>query len=369
MTDAQQPMDIDEAPVLFSELSCADGRRIGIAALNRPKAINALNLVMCEALLTQLRRWQSNTNIIAVALVGTGEKGFCAGGDVAQVVREIRSNSPERFEYADSFFTVEYELDYLIHTYAKPLLTWAHGVTMGGGVGLTVGGSHRIVSESLKMAMPEIHIGLFPDVGGGYFLNKTPGGTGLLMAMTGHLINETDAIFAGLADYFIPVSHQATFLESLTSISWGDTVSDHRNQLTLHCRQYREAFVAQLPSSVLHECFFEILEATHRAKVNGVVKGIRTLATKDPRFVNAAANLEKGSPTAAAVVFEYMKRAKSMNLGEVLRLDLQLAKAFSRQHDFPEGVRALLIDKDKKPHWKPATLDEVTSSLIESHFR
>jgi enoyl-CoA hydratase/carnithine racemase len=369
MTDTHSQASTVEAPVLFSQLPCADGRCIGVAALNRPKAINALNLLMCEALLAQLRRWQSNTNIVAVALVGTGEKGFCAGGDVAQVVREIKANTPERYEYGDSFFTVEYELDYLIHTYSKPLLTWAHGVTMGGGVGLTVGGSHRIVSESLKMAMPEIHIGLFPDVGGGYFLNKTPGGTGLLMAMTGHIINEADAIFAGLADYFIPVSHQTKFLQSLTAVAWGQTVSDHRNQLTLHCREYRQAFVEQLPVSTLHECFFDILEATHRAKPNGVVKGINSLAQKDARFASAAANLNKGSPTAAAVVFEYMARTKAMSVCEVLDLDLILAKSFSRHHDFPEGVRALLIDKDKTPQWQPETLAQVSSELIESHFR
>ncbi len=362
-----------EAEVLFTELPCGDHKTIGVASLNRPRSLNALNLNMCQLLLDQLQRWQSNTQVIAVVLKGEGDKGFCAGGDVAQVVRNVRSAQPNCYEYGDQFFTVEYALDYLIHTYSKPLVTWAHGITMGGGVGLSVGGSHRIVCEGAKVAMPEIHIGLFPDVGGGWFLNRTPGGTGLLMALTGIVVNQADALFAGLADYYIPHTEQGRFLESLTQVQWGASTQDHRNQMTLHCREFRAPFMnnpeCQTSHSILHQQYSAIAEATGRAKVNGVIKGLDGLARHDERFAIAAANLRNGSPTAAAVVFEYMQRTRRMSLREVLDLDLILAKAFSRGHDFPEGVRALLIDKTKDAKWEPKQLSEVDLQLIERHFR
>jgi enoyl-CoA hydratase/carnithine racemase len=365
-------MNVVENEVIFSEISCAGNKKLGVASLNRPRSLNALNLSMCQLLLEQLRRWQSNTDIVAVVLKGEGEKGFCAGGDVAEVVRHVRTAQPNCFEYGDSFFAVEYELDYLIHTYAKPLVTWAHGITMGGGVGLSVGGSHRIVCDRVKVAMPEIHIGLFPDVGGGWFLNRTPGGTGLLMALTGLMINEADTLFAGLADYYIPHAEQARFLQSLTQVQWGVTVQEHRNQMTLHCREFRAPFMAhdnvQPTASILYQQFAVIAEAVGRAKVNGVIKGLDALAKQDERFAAAAANLRNGSPTAASVVFEYMQRTRFMSLREVLNLDLVLAKAFSRRHDFPEGVRALLIDKTKDAKWLPAQLADVNAALVSQHF-
>ncbi len=360
----------ENSEVLFQKVPCSDnsGRLIAVASLNRPKQLNALNLNMCQTLLAKMLEWQKDPTVLAVVLQGEGEKGLCAGGDVAQVVKQIRAGGPTRFDYGDQFFAVEYQLDYLLHTFGKPLVTWAHGITMGGGVGLSVAGSHRVVTNQLKMAMPEIHIGLFPDVGGGWFLNRTPGYTGLLMGMTGHTINEADAIFAGLADYFMPHAQQSSFVQALTQIKWGASTLDHFNQMTWACRELCEPFHATLGASVLAEQFHAIREAFNRAKPNGVLKGLNTLAAKDERFAAAANNLNKGSPTAAAVVFEYLNRTKKMSLREVLALDLTMAKQFSRGHDFPEGVRALLIDKDKQPQWQPSDAKAVTADFVASHF-
>jgi enoyl-CoA hydratase/carnithine racemase len=363
-------MTESNSEVLFNEqrINDSSGRVIGVASLNRSAQLNALNLNMCQLLLTQMRQWQSDPNVIAVVLQGEGDKGFCAGGDVASVVKPILSGKSQAFEYGDQFFTVEYELDYLLHTFGKPLVTWAHGVTMGGGVGLSVAGSHRFVTQNLKMAMPEIHIGLFPDVGGGWFLNRTPGYSGLLMAMTGHVINEGDAIFAGLADYYMPHAQRSDFIAALSQIQWGNQVHDHMNQMTFACRQWCAPFLGQLAPSLLAEQFHAIREAFNRAKVHGVRKGLEVLAASDSRFASAAKNLNAGSATAAAVVFEYMRRTKHLSLREVLNLDLTLAKQFSRRLDFPEGVRALLIDKDKTPIWQPASPDDVSAELIGGHF-
>ena len=357
-----------EPEVLFTELECANNFRIGVASLNRPKQLNALNLGMCEALLTQLRIWESCTDVVAVVIKGEGDKGFCAGGDVAQVVKHIRAGGPERYVYGDGFFTVEYALDLLIHTYPKPIVSWAHGVTMGGGVGLSVGASHRFVADKSRIAMPEIHIGLFPDVGGGWFLNRMPGASGLLMALTGMMINEADAIFGGLADYFAPHTQQTRFIESLSAINWGATSQDHSHQMTHHCREFSKPFADSLPRSILRDSFEAFREAVGRAKVVGVIKGLNELAAKTPAFETAAANLQNGSPTAAAVVFEYMHRTRRMSLEQVLQLDLVLAKQFARRHDFPEGVRALLIDKDKRADWQPKLHGDVTAQMIADHF-
>jgi enoyl-CoA hydratase/carnithine racemase len=360
--------------VTFEKLPCQgnQARFIGVVTLNRPKQLNALNLPMCEAMLAQFTQWQGDDQIMAVIVKGAGEKGLCAGGDVAQVVREIRAADANRFEprfdYADRFFTVEYQLDELMHFFGKPLVTWAHGITMGGGIGLSVAGSHRVVTNNAKMAMPEIHIGLFPDVGGGWFLNRMPGYSGMLMALTGHVINEADAIFTGLADFYIPHDQQAAFIDVLRSTDWGKHRQDHQNQMTLACREFCAPFKSQLPSSLLAEQFHAIFEAMNRAKVQGVKKGLTSLAASDSRFAPACANLNQGSPTAAAVVFEYMQRTKKMSLQQVLALDLLLAKQFARGHDFPEGVRALLIDKDKNPLWQPAKAEEVTPDLVARHF-
>ena len=237
----------------------ASGRRkIGIAWLNRPHLLNALDLDMCELLVAQLGAWAVDDSVVAVVLAGDGCKGFCAGGDVSRVVREINGGGAHRFAYGDRFFSVEYQLNYLMHTFAKPLVTWAHGATMGGGLGLSVAGSHRIVATGSKLAMPEIHIGLFPDVGGGWFLNRVPGEAGLLIALTGVVMNERDAVYARLADYVLDHALQPAFLDAFAAIDWGDTVVDHRVQSTHFCRRFEAAHASSAAASALQERYAQI---------------------------------------------------------------------------------------------------------------
>src|SRR5690554_2872403 len=239
-----------EAPMRYELREARNGRYIGFAILDRPRQLNALTLEMCESMLTQLRAWASDESVAAVVLAGEGDKGFCAGGDVAEVVRHVRSGKPDRFVYGDAFFTVEYELDYLLHTYPKPLVSYSHGINMGGGVGLSVGASHRVVADSSRIAMPEIHIGLFPDVGGGWFLNRTPGGTGALMALTGLTINESDAIFAGLADFFVPLAAREKLFDGLADIDWQGGAADFAAVTRLLLAQHQR-HQAGLPASSL----------------------------------------------------------------------------------------------------------------------
>ncbi len=364
---AAQPEEV--APVRFETRPAGGGRSIGIAWLNRPRQLNALDMQMCELLLEQLAQWAGDPSMAAVFLGGDGPKGFCAGGDVSRAVREIAAGGPGRFDYGDRFFTIEYRLDYLLHTFPKPLVTWAHGVTMGGGLGLTVAGSHRLVAPGTRIAMPEIHIGLFPDVAGGWFLNRVPGEAGVLMALTGVMLDEQDAVYARLADYVVDHSRQADFLDALAAIEWGETVVDHRAQATHFCRGFEAS--ARPPGaarSALRERYEPIRSICTRAKLHGIMKGLQEAAAVDDWFAKPLANLREGSPTAAAVTLEYLRRCRLLGLGQVLELDLVVAKQCLRHADFPEGVRALLIDKDKAPRWSPATPQEVSAALVGEFF-
>ena len=210
------------APVLFEELTAANGRRIGIATLASEKTLHAISLEMVSLLTPQLQRWQADPGVAMVLLQAQGEKAFCAGGDLQQLYRSMCEHhaSPEREDiranrYAAEFFEQEYRLDYLIHSFAKPILCWGHGIVMGGGIGLMAGCSHRVVTERSRLAMPEITIGLYPDVGGSWFLARMPGKTGVFLALTGANLNANDALFAGLADYRVAQSAKQSVIDAL----------------------------------------------------------------------------------------------------------------------------------------------------------
>lgn len=357
-----------EPAVLFEEVEVGSGLRIGYARLNRPAQLNALNLDMCELMLTQFRLWQSNLAIVAVVLTANGSKGFSAGGDVAGVVREIRAGGDQCYEYGDTFFEVEYTLDRLIHRFQKPFLTHAYGVCMGGGVGLTVGGSHRIVSDRCRIAMPEIHIGLFPDVGGGWFLNRVPGRIGRVLALTGMMINEADALFAGFADGFVPAEENQVFYDRLHSLSWTRDNQANHALLTGHVQAANHRYQIGLPTAGLRQYYDALRFIAGQPSVPALLAALRSAADDDPFFEAAAKGLGNGSPTTALVADEYLNRSLYCSLDEVLAMDLALAKQFLRRHDFAEGVRALLIDKDRNPTWEPTTFEQVDPLVVTAHF-
>jgi enoyl-CoA hydratase/carnithine racemase len=355
-------------PVVFEERETASGHRIGHATLHRQRQLNALNLEMCELLLQRLRRWQSDEGIVAVLLDGAGDKGFCAGGDVAEVIRHVREGSPQRFVYGDAFFEVEYQVDRLIHEFPKPVIAYSHGICMGGGIGLIAGASHRVVSNGSRFAMPEIQIGLFPDVGGGWFLNRVPGGAGLVMALTGMTINEADALFAGLADYYVPMAARDELYAQLLAHGWtGDATSDRESLTRLMLSQHRR-FKAALPISDVHRYIDALHFIAAQPSAAAVRDALLAAAAEDPWFRVPADTLANGSPTAAYVTWEYLRRCRRLSLPEVLTLDLVLARQCQRHADFPEGVRALLIDKDRRPVWSPARFEDVTPALVAEHF-
>ncbi|HSW03904.1 enoyl-CoA hydratase/isomerase family protein [Aquabacterium sp.] len=355
--------------VRFGEIRTASGHVFGHARLNAPASLNALSLAMIDSLAPQLQRWAEDPRVAGVLLDGAGDKAFCAGGDVVALYRAIRAaTSGEVPAAAAAFFEREYRLDFQLHQFPKPVLCWGHGVVMGGGIGLMAGASHRVATPRTRLAMPEIGIGLFPDVGGSWFLRRMPGRTGLFLALTGAPLNAADARFAGLADAVLPHEQQGAVLEAIAQTAWSGERQADGARLS-HLLQAQAGEVAP-PESLLRRHFDLIDEVIGHDALADIAPRLRALATHDdPWLANAGKAFAAGSPTSAALSFALWQRARHLSLAEVFRLEYQVAVGCCLQHDFAEGVRALLVDKDKTPRWSPATLAEITDSHIAEHFR
>ncbi|MBD8697980.1 enoyl-CoA hydratase/isomerase family protein [Stenotrophomonas sp. CFBP 13718] len=361
---------VDEAPVLFEERTAANGTRIGIATLNAPRTLNGFSLPMAHLLLEKLRAWADDDGVAVVVLQGAGEKAFCAGGDLHSLYQsmqayraagqvDIRQNT-----HAAEFFDIEYRVDYLIHAYPKPILCWGHGIVMGGGIGLMSGASHRVVSERSKLAFPEITVGLFPDVGGSWLLQRVPGKGGLFLALTGALLGPGDAIHADLADLHIAESQRAEVFDALLQADWGrDSEGNHGRLDTL-----LQAFASDAPAGPLqaHADLLETLCAGD--ELPAIIERIRALQTDDAWLQNAQKTLAAGAPGSARLAFELQRRTAGADLATVYRLEYVTALHCAAHGDFAEGIRALLVDKDRTPHWNPASLTDASAAWAEDFF-
>lgn len=359
-------------PLILQELPTQSGHKIAVAKLCAPRALNALSLEMIRPLDQKLRAWGNDPEVVAVVLMGEGEKAFCAGGDVRRLRRAILENSEVPNPFVVTYFSEEYCLDFLIHTYKKPLIVWGTGIVMGGGLGLMAGARHKIVTETTKIAMPEITIGLYPDVGGSWFLNRLIGRLGLFLALTAAPLNASDALKLGLGDYFFSSRQRAHVLDILQTLAWTSNI-EHNHHLLSHAlntasmhTQYE--FLAPMPSMVWQH--FDLIQETMRGEdFWAVTEAILALEHHaDAWLREAGRRLREGSPTSAALSWEIFRRAKHLSLAEVFRMELVLSARCAAHVDFVEGVRALLVDKDQSPHWSPATLSAVSFEAIEPFF-
>jgi enoyl-CoA hydratase/carnithine racemase len=359
---------MSDQPALFQTLSTASGHRFGRATLNATASLNALSLEMVDLLDTQLAAWAVDPTIVGVVLDAAGDKAFCAGGDVVGLVQAIRALPPgEVPPEVSSFFEREYRLDHRIHTYPKPLVCWGHGIVMGGGMGLMAGASHRVATLKTRMAMPEISIGLYPDVGGSWMLSRLPGKTGAFLALTGASLNAADALFASLADFLVPHERHGSLLDAIAATSW---LGDHE-QDAAQLSHLLEALGRgiELPESRLRTHFDRINTVVGHDRLQDIAPRLSALAADtDPWLAQAGQTFVKGSPTSAALGLEMQRRAHHLSLADTFRLELQASVGCCAHPDFAEGVRALLIDKDKQPKWTPATLEEVTPEWIAAHL-
>ncbi len=348
---------------------------VGVLTLDAPRSLNSLTLEMLEGLKSNLTRWESDDRISCLFLQGAGEKAFCAGGDVRRlcdaIIKNPKKNSLEKSKdflapYAPciDFFSKEYQVDYSIHRYPKPIIVWGDGIVMGGGIGLFAGATHRVVTEKSRLAMPEIAIGLFPDVGGSWFLNRLPHGWGLYLAMTGTRINGSDALYLGMTDYFLPSKGRSDVIGSLQSTPWTQNPSENHKLV-----QKLLAKFSSKPDESLFSRYNS--NASSLAKTKSVIEYrhlLAEMAKNDNWFTTALKNLDEGSPSSAHIIFEQLRRTQNASLEEVFRSELNLAIQCCRRPDFTEGVRALLVDKDQNPKWSPARLSEISKEWVDGHF-
>jgi enoyl-CoA hydratase len=325
---------------------------LGLITLNRPRALNALNHRMVQAISGTLEQWARDDSVHRVALVGAGERGLCAGGDIVSIYEDAKSGAAGPDSESGRFWREEYVLNATIGSYPKPYIAIMDGIVMGGGVGLSAHGSHRVVTERSAIGMPETGIGFVPDVGGTYLLSRAPGEIGTHVALTTARLSAGDAVAAGLADHYVHTDRIPALLDALRTRDAADVLA---------------AVAESAPDSALM-ADREWIDACYGAdSVEEILDRLR--AHPAPRAQQAATEIETKSPVALKVTLRALRRARGFtDLPQALRQEYRVSTASLRTHDLVEGIRAQVIDKDRDPHWDPATLAEVPGSLVETYF-
>ncbi|RDE19453.1 enoyl-CoA hydratase/isomerase family protein [Motiliproteus coralliicola] len=353
--------------ILFTEHAAANGKKIIQATLNSEKSLNALTLEMIELLAPKLPEWEADEAVAAVILDGAGDKAFCAGGDIRNLYKGMVGDN-DNPDFVETFFTEEYQLDHAIHCFTKPLIVWGGGIVMGGGLGLMAGANYRVVTETSRIAMPEVSIGLYPDVGGSWFLNRMPGRVGLFLGLTASGLNAADCRYVGLGDRFVSTDKRGLLIEQLQAVEWGSDLEDLHHGVNTVLRQLEQDSLEQLPESQVLKHFDTINALMDHYELKDIVAAILALETDDRWLQKAQGAVKAGSPAAMALIFAQLKRSKHLSLKEVFQAELVLSLNCGKAGEFAEGVRALLIDKDGKPDWRFKSLETVDQNWIEGLF-
>jgi enoyl-CoA hydratase len=321
--------------------------------LNRPKALNALTLDMAVAMTGLLREWATDPSVGAVLLDGAGERAFCAGGDIRALYDAAKAGTT----LPAQFWSTEYRLNVLIARYPKPVIAIMDGVVMGGGVGLSAHASHRVVTERSAVAMPEVGIGFFPDVGASFILARSPGDTGTYLALTGERIGAADAIYCRLADINVPAARLPELPAALADCRAADDARKTLGAMSVAPSPGKIAAARQW----IGDCYAA-------NEVETIVA--RLTACTDGAAQTALGAMQKASPTSLKVTLRNIRAAVSFKrLEESFQQDLRIALACIAGHDFIEGIRATIVDKDRNPAWHPAKLRDVTADIVDRHFR
>lgn len=349
------------------------GLSIGVLTINTPANLNSIDLSMVNTMLNQMRAWQTDTDIVAVIIRGATHKAFSAGGDLHALYQSIDARSdlqsPWENDYGRDFFSQEYQLDHLIHTFGKPIIALGFGVLMGGGVGVFTGASHRVVAPKTRYAMPEIAIGLFPDVAGSWLLARLPAGIAHTLVMTGAHINGADAYYLGLADYLFDESTDSErIITDLCEAQWQGCPYATCNRVL---STYHQPSLSKLGVLIPHyerlralganpDFDFLCAQYTRWAEPNAMG------ADHDPWLQRAGEQFLAGSPLSIRLSFELLKLNRHYSLAEAFQVDFNVAMHCLVHHDFKEGIRALIIDKDRAPRWTHKTPQEVTVNEVMS---
>lgn len=340
----------EEAEVLFEQRG-----GVGIITLNRPKALNALNQSMVLQIHPQMEVWADDDSIQAVLIQAEGDRAFCAGGDILW----LRNNGiePETRATALSFFWDEYRLNRYIKHYPKPYIAFLDGITMGGGCGLSVHGDYRVATERTNYAMPETGIGLFPDVGGSYFLARCPGETGMYSALTGERLKAADSLFLGIANSYTPSDKLPALLDALCAADLKDAATIEAILKTYHedpGKSDVQLLQGQIDVVFRENSVEEIMAALERNGSDWALKTAKTLSVK--------------SPTSMKVTYREVREGAKHDFDECMRMEWRIVNQVMAGHDFYEGVRAVIVDKDNSPKWSPDALEQVTDADVDAYF-
>lgn len=327
-------------------------RGVGLITLNRPKAINSLNHSMVATMARVLTDWESDDAVTTVVIDGAGERGLCAGGDIVALYHSARAEGSEKGREAREFWYDEYLLNAQIGRFPKPYVALMDGIVMGGGVGVSAHGDVRVVTDTTKMAMPEVGIGFVPDVGGQLILSRAPGLLGYHAALTGANFDGADAIAMGFADHFVPHDRLADFKAAIVADGIDAALAAHATEPP--------------PSNLVRQREW-IDECYAGETVLDIVAALR--GHGDPAAAKAADLIETRSPISVSVALEALRRAAKLDtLEDVLRQEYRTSCGALRSHDFVEGIRAQVVDKDRNPKWSPASLAAVTTADVEEYF-
>ena len=340
--------------VLFEEMHGVDGH-VGIITLNRPEVLNSLNAAMIAAMYPQLKVWADAAAIKAVIIRAAPGRAFCAGGDLRLTHQRYHAKDPA----LPHFFRDEYQLNRLIHHYPKPYIALLDGITMGGGVGISIHGSHRVATERLLFAMPETGIGFFPDVGGTYFLPRLSGRMGYYLGLTGARLSSDDCVSLTLAQYKVTPSDLPALIEKIAATS----LKGDAKAIVSHIIA---AFKVAIPPSALLEQQTEIDRCFSFNTMEEVVAALSTAT--GPACLAAMGALQKKSPTSLKVTLAALHQGAALDFDACMHQEYRLACHFTEGHDFIEGIRAVIIDKDQQPKWRPDTLAGVSPQAVARYF-
>lgn len=335
-----------------SEILVTVEGRAGVITLNRPKALNAINVSMIQSIMQALDLWEKDPAIEFIIIQSNDKRAFCAGGDIRAV---YMARVQDDFSFSDAIFRAEYTLNYYISSYPKPYIALIDGICMGGGLGISIHGSHRITTERSVFAMPETAIGFFPDIGGSYFLNKCPGKVGTFLGVVGDKIGSADAVYAGLVTHFVSSERLNILKQNLFKSSSRQEALDIIDQ----ANEKTELSFLERHQDLINKCFAG-------ETVAEIIKNLEEYQT--PETSKWLSLLEKRSPTSLEITLKILRENKGKSLKECLPVEFRLSQRFVRNYDFIEGIRALLVDKDNQPNWQPRSLSQVTAEKVMEYF-
>jgi len=344
--------------VIFNVRSSLSGE-IGIILLNRPKALNALSLAMCEAIDYQLKKWEHDKTIQAVIIKSDDKRAFCAGGDI----RKLYELGIERYREALQFFVNEYQLNQTLFHFSKPYIAVLNGITMGGGVGISVHGSHRIATPDLIFAMPETGIGFYPDIGASYFLSKLPEPMGLYFGLTGARLDVNDALYLSLIHGVIGQEKIDKFFQDIYQT---DLSTKPHEKISKLIDEFHIDKKTSLNTSRVEKDYPLIKKYFGKESVESIFDALEK--SEEQWAQSTLKQLKQKSPTSLKVTFETIRRGKEMSFDECMAMELHVSQQFLKTPDFYEGVRAAVIDKDQSPKWQPSDLASVDQEQISSFF-